>query len=143
MNTWFECKVTYEKTNENGLLSKTTESYLIDTVSYTHVEAKLTEELAPFTANGIFTINTIKRVKIAELFLNDKEEDDKYFRCKVNLISLDEKKGVEKKTAATMIVKSSSLPHAVERLDKEMSSTLFEYEIASVVETNIMDIYQA
>ena len=106
----------------------------------TEAETRLVEELAPFTSRGDLIVSSVKKEKIAELFLSDHEEDDKFFRCKVNFISLDEKRGVEKKMPATMIVKSDSLSNAVLRLKKEMDESLSNYQIASVVETNIMDV---
>lgn len=142
MNTWFECKVSYEKISDTGVPQKTSEGYLIDAVTYTDAEARLIEEVTPFTSTGEFSISTIKRVKIAELFLSNAESDDRYYRCKVNLITLDEKSGSERKSSVTMIVQSSSLPEAVSKLQKEMDSTLITYEIATVTETNIMDVLQ-
>ncbi len=140
MNNWYECKVRYEKTDDTGAIKKANESYLIDAYSVTEAEARLVEELAPFTSRGDLIVSSVKKEKIAELFLSDHEEDDKFFRCKVNFISLDEKRGVEKKMPATMIVKSDSLSNAVLRLKKEMDEGLSNYQIASVVETNIMDV---
>lgn len=141
MNNWYECKVRYEKLSETSLSKKTSESYLIDAYSVTEAEARIVEEVAPFSSDGEVVISSIKREKFAELFLSPHEEDDKYYRCKVLFISLDEKNGVEKKTPSTMIVKASSLVRAVSILDKEMSSTMNNYSIASVVETNIMDVF--
>ena len=138
MANWFEYKATYEKTVENGLTKRTSEGYLVEGDSYTEIEAHLTEELTPFTSLGDLVINTIKRIKLADLFLSERPEDDRFYRCKVNFISLDETKGVEKRTAATMIVQSDSLPNALERLEKEMSTTLSPYEIAAITETIIM-----
>lgn len=143
MNNWYECKVRYEKTDDTGALKKTNESYLIDAYSVTEAETRLVEELAPFTSRGEMIVSSVKKEKIAELFLSDHEEDDKFYRCKVNFISLDEKRGVEKKMPATMIVKSDSLPNAVIRLKKEMDEGLSNYQIASVAETNIMDVLTA
>ncbi len=140
MNNWYECKVRYEKLTEGGAMKKTTESYLIDAYSVTEAETRLIEELAPFTSQGELIVSSVKKEKIAELFLSDNELDDKYYRCKVNFISLDEKKGVEKKMPATMIVKADSLPSAVLRLKKEMEEGLTDFQIASVIETNIMDV---
>ena len=140
MNNWYECKVRYEKISDEGGLKRTNESYLIDAYSVTEAEARLTEELAPFTSQGDMTISSIKKEKIAEIFFSDVETDDKYYRCKVNFISLDEKRGIEKKMPATMLVKADSLPAAVIRLKNEMEQGLSNYQIASVVETNIMDV---
>lgn len=141
MNNWYECKVRYEKITDEGGIKRTNESYLIDAYSVTEAETRLVEELSPFTSRGDMVVSSVKKEKIAELFSSDLEEDDKYYRCKVNFISLDEKKGVEKKMPATMIVKASSLPAAVLRLQKEMDEGLSNYQIASVVETNIMDVF--
>ena len=35
MHTWFECKIRYEKTMENGMQKKVTEPYLVDALSFT------------------------------------------------------------------------------------------------------------
>ena len=41
MHTWFECKIRYEKTMENGMNKKVTEPYLVDALSFTEAEARL------------------------------------------------------------------------------------------------------
>ena len=48
MHTWFECKIRYEKTMENGMIQKVTESYLVDALSFTEAEARIIEEVTPF-----------------------------------------------------------------------------------------------
>ncbi|MBB6274950.1 DUF4494 domain-containing protein [Porphyromonas circumdentaria] len=141
MNNWYECKVRYERLADTGLSKKSSESYLVDAYSVTEAEARIIEEVTPFASTGEVMISSIKREKFAELFLSTEDEDDKFYRCKVLFISLDEKNGVEKKTPVTMIVKASSLLKAVNRLDKEMSTSMTDYSIASVVETNIMDVF--
>ena len=141
MNNWYECKVRYERLADTGLSKQSSESYLVDAYSMTEAEARIIEEVTPFASTGEVMISSIKREKFAELFLSTEDEDDKFYRCKVLFISLDEKNGVEKKTPVTMIVKASSLMKAVNRLDKEMSSSMTDYSIASVVETNIMDVF--
>ena len=141
MNNWYECSVRYEKLADTGLSKRSAESYLVDAMSVTEAEARLVEEITPFSSTGEIVISTIKRAKIAELFLNDNDEDDKYSRCKVLFIVLDEKNGVEKNTPVTMIVKASSLANAVAVIEREMSRTTHDYSIAAVVETNIMDVF--
>ena len=141
MNNWYECSVRYEKLADTGLSKRSAESYLVDAMSVTEAEARLVEEITPFSSTGEIVISTIKRAKIAELFLNDNDEDDKYYRCNVLFIVLDEKNGVEKKTPVTMIVKAISLANAVAVIEREMSRTTHDYSIAAVVETNIMDVF--
>lgn len=45
MHNWFECKITYEKMLENGMQKKVTEPYLVDALSFTEAEARITEEV--------------------------------------------------------------------------------------------------
>ena len=67
MNTeWFECKVRYDKTMENGQIKKVTEAYLVDALSFTEAEKRFLEEIEPFMS-GEFTVTDIKRARIAEL----------------------------------------------------------------------------
>lgn len=73
------------------------------------------------------------------MFLND--NGNRYFKDKVYFISLDEKSGSEKKTAATMLAQANSLREALEVIEKGMSGTLADYEIASLSKTAIMDIF--
>ena len=47
MNEWFECKVRYEKTLENGQVKKVTEPYLVDALSFTEAEHRFIEETEP------------------------------------------------------------------------------------------------
>ena len=47
MHTWFECKIRYEKTMENGMNKKVTEPYLVDALSFTEAEARIIEEMRP------------------------------------------------------------------------------------------------
>ena len=48
MNKWFECKVKYVKTMENGLEKPVTETYLVDALSFTEAEKRFLEEIRPF-----------------------------------------------------------------------------------------------
>lgn len=142
MAAWFECKVTYEKVADNGMPKKVVESYLVDADSFTLAEAKMIEEITPFVSMGEFNISNIRKVNYAELFLNEDDKCDRYYRCKVLYVTIDEKNGVEKKTPAFMLVKSDSLPNAVAELEKQIGKGLAEYEIASVAETALMDVFQ-
>ena len=139
MYNWFQCKVKYERNADDGGIAKVNESYIIDALSFTEAEERINEEMKPFIS-GDFLVSDIKRARISELFPN--ESGDKWYRCKVNFISLDEEKGVEKRVASTMFTQASTLKEAVEVLDKGMKGSLADYEIASVVETNVMDVFK-
>ena len=51
MHTWFECKIRYEKLMENGMNKKVTEPYLVDALSFTEAEARITASCFPVKRN--------------------------------------------------------------------------------------------
>jgi len=138
MHNWFECKIKYEKTAEEGKIVKVTETYLVDALSFTEAEARITEEMKPFIS-GEFIVSAIRRVKINELFPN--ENGDKWYRAKVNFIALDEEKGIERKTPCMMLVQANDTNDANSGIIEGMKETMADYEIASITETLIMDVY--
>mgnify|MGYP000628684382 FL=1 len=140
MHTWFECKIRYEKVMENGMNKKVTEPYLVDALSFTEAEARIIEEMTPFIS-GEFTISDIKRANYSELFPSDEESADRWFKCKLIFITLDDKSGAEKKTSTQVLVQAADLRDAVKKLDEGMKGTMADYQIASVAETAIMDVY--
>ena len=140
MHTWFECKIRYEKVMENGMNKKVTEPYLVDALSFTEAEARIIEEMTPFIS-GEFTVSDIKRANYSELFPSEEEAADRWFKCKLVFITLDEKSGAEKKTSTQVLVQAADLRDAVKKLDEGMKGTMADYQIASVAETAIMDVY--
>ncbi|MDR0989502.1 MAG: DUF4494 domain-containing protein [Prevotellaceae bacterium] len=140
MHTWFECKIRYEKTLENGMIKKVTEPYLMDALTFTESEARILEEMTPYLS-GEFTVSDIKRANYSELFFAQDEDADRWFKCKLLFITLDEKSGAEKKTATQVLVQAADLRDAVKRLDEGMKGTMADYQIASVAETPIMDVF--
>lgn len=138
MANWFECKVKYDKMMENGMQKKVNEPYLVDALSFTEAEARIIKEMTPFIS-GEFSVSAVKRANISELFFD--ETGDRWYKCKVNFITLDEKIGMEKKTASYILVQASDFQRSVENLMECMKGTLADYEVASITETPLMDVY--
>ena len=139
MHTWFETVVSYEKTAEEGRIVKKTEHYMVDALTHAEAENRIIEEMKPFIS-GEFQVSKVARKKINEIFYN--ENGDKWYRAKVNYVTLDEEKGVEKRTGVTMLVQASDLKEAVDGVIEGMKGSMADYEIHTVTETLIMDIYK-
>ncbi len=125
---------------ENGLTKKVNEPYLVDALNFTEAEARIIEEIRPFMS-GEFTVSDIKRANYSELFSSDEESADRWFKCKLLFITLDERSGAEKKTSVQILVQAADLRDAVKKLDEGMKGTMADYQIASVAETAIMDVF--
>lgn len=140
MHTWFECRIRYEKVMENGMQKKVTEPYLVDALSFTEAEARIIEEMTPFIS-GEFVVADIKRANYSELFPSNDEQDDRWFKCKLVFITLDEKSGAEKRTSTYVLVQASDLDRAKQNLDEGVKGKMADYQVPSVTETPIMDVY--
>lgn len=141
MHEWFECKIKYEKTLENGLVKKVSEPYLVDAISFTEAEKRIIEEITPYMT-GEFQVTDIKRARYAELFETLEESADRWFKSKLTFITLDEKSGAEKKTSQNVLIQAADLRAAVARLDEGMKGSMMDYVISSIAETPIVDVYK-
>lgn len=138
---WFECKIKYEKMMDDGVQKKVTELYVVDALSFTEAESSIIEEQSAFIS-GEFEVTDIKKAKYSEIFFSDKESDDKWYKVKVQFITIDEKTDKEKLSNVLYIVQANSLETAVEYIGDIMGKTLQDYKSAKVEETTIMDIYE-
>ena len=138
MRNYFLVGIKYEKTAEEGKIVKVNEAYLADALSFTEAEARINEEMQPFIS-GKFIVDKIQRAKVNELFPS--KLGNKWFKSKVFFGSLDEEKGVEKRTACTMYVQANDIKEAEANLKEGMKGTIADYEIASITETKILDVF--
>lgn len=140
--TFFECKVRYEKTMETGELKKVTETYVVDALSFTEAEGRVIEEMRPYVGDNEMEVTAIKISSYKELFFSECEADEKYYKVRCNFITIDEKNGKERKTFADYLVQASSVDEARKTIEEAMSVMLIDYVIGSIVETNIMDVFE-
>src|SRR5574344_1167267 len=141
MNNYFETKVRYSKTMENGKEKMITEVYIVDGLSFTEVEARIIKEMESFISNG-FEVSAITKTKYSELVKDSNEKADKWFKCKLMFISLDEKSGEEKKTAYYYLVQAEDLEHAKNNVSEFIKTSMADYEISSISETSVLDVYE-
>ena len=138
MANWFECKVRYVRMLETGMQKAVNEPYLVDALSFTEAESRITEEMAPFIS-GEFTVSAVKREKLSEVFYD--ETGDKWYKVKYNIITVDEKTAVEKKTSVTTLVQAANFQAALDNFMEGMKGTMADFEIASITETTLMDVF--
>ncbi len=139
MANWFECKIRYDKTQENGSIKKVTEPFLVDALSFTEAEARIIEEQTPFVS-GELNVSAVKRTKISEIFWDDSA--DRWYLVKVAFITIDEKTAVEKKAISQILVAATDFKGALNSFMEGMKGTMADFEIQSITETPIMDVYK-
>ena len=139
MNNYFLVKIRYDKMQENGIIKTVTEQFLVDALSFTDAEARITEEMKPYT-QGEFMVSAISRYKVSESFLD--ESGERYYRCKLEYITLDEKSGSEKKQGVFFLVQSDTIENAKNIVVAEMKKTMIDYTIQKIEETKILDVFK-
>ena len=138
---WFECKVKYRKFDEaSGTQKVKTEPFLVDAMSYTEAESRITEEMAAYLMEGEeIKITNIKMANYAEI--HPFENSDRWFKSKVSLIAFDEESGKERKTNLYLLVQANDVKEAYENTISTMQDTMGEYSIPAVSESPIMDVF--
>lgn len=140
MANWFECKVAYHKMVENGMQKKVTDTFLVDALSFTEAEARVIEEVTPFVS-GEMDVASVKKTKISEIFRDDTA--DKWYLVKVAFITIDEKTAQEKRAISQILVAGSNFKGAYDNFMEGMKGTMADFDIVTLSETNILDVYAA
>ena len=138
---WFECKIRYEKVMEDGLQKKVNENYVVDALSFSEAETRITEEMSAYIS-GEFEVADIKKAVFKEVFFTDDNIADKWYKAKLQFITIDEKTEKEKRSTVTYLVQAGSMNGAMKNIDEVMGGTMIDYVVASVAETTIMDVYE-
>ena len=139
--TWFECKIRYEKVMVDGLQKKVTEQYVVDALSFSEAEKRITEEMSAYIS-GEYEITDVKKAQYKEIFFDDAEMSDRYYKAKLAFITIDEKTEKEKRSNVTYLVQAATLDGAVKNINEVMDSTMIDYEKSNIAETKIMDVFE-
>ncbi len=139
--TWYECKVKYRKFDENsGKHTNKTEPYLVDAISYTEAEKRITEEMQAYLADSEeIKITNIKVANYAEI--HPFENSDRWFKSRVSLIAFDEESGKERKSNMYLLIQANDVKEAYENTVSTMQDTMGEYSIPAIAESPIMDVF--
>lgn len=138
--TWFEATVRYERQTENNT-RKVNELYIVDAISFAEAEERIVDYITPFTSDDI----EVRKLAIApytEIFFSNNDSDDHYYKARLAFITLNERTGKEKKSPVTVLIQASSLEAARKNIDNQMSDTAIDYEIKSITETPILNIFE-
>ena len=140
--TWFEAKIQYEKVMEDGLQKKVVEQYVVDALSYAEAENRIIEEMSAYIS-GVFDMKDLKKAPYKEIFFDDQDpQADRYYKAKLEFITIDERTEKEKRSRVTYLVQASDLHRAMKNVDEVMSGTMIDYEACAVDDTKIIDVFE-
>ncbi len=137
MATWYLCKIQYMKQLEDGKMKIVSEDYLIDAVSFTDAEARI-YKLVSSTINE-FNIVGVRKTNFRDVFNYD--DTEKWFKCKMSYVAVDESGGKEKRINSYMLVSADNPKQAYERLEEQMAAMIVPYDITDVNATTIVEVF--
>ena len=139
--SWFETKIRYDKTMEDGRNKKVTEVYTVEALSFTEAESAITEEMSHYIS-GEFDVKAITRAPYGEIFFSNADSDDKWFKTRLAFITIDEKTEKEKRSNVVYLVQAESLDKARQYVKDIMAKTMVDYEVVSISETPLFDVFE-
>ena len=140
VSKFFEVKIQYQKTLEDGKEKKVTEQYVVEALSFTEAESRIAEEMLPYT-DGDLDVVSEKIAPYNEIFLSDNSTDDKWFISKVGFITLDEKTAKEKKQTFRYLVQAETSEKAMDYTKEMFSHCMSDYSIDSVQDTPTLNVF--
>lgn len=138
---WFEVKIRYEKTVEDGTQKRVTEKYVVDALSFTEGETTITDEMAVYIS-GDYKVTAMAPTSYHEIFFSNDGADDKWYKAKLQFITIDEKTEKEKRSTVTYLVQGATLSKALKHIEEVMGGTMIDYVIVGINETTIMDVFE-
>lgn len=140
-STWFETKVKYQKTMEDGSEKVVSEAYVVDALSFTEAESAIIDEMSVYVS-GELKVSGIGKAVYGEIFFSDVDDDDKWYKAKLQFITIDEKSEKEKRSNVTYLVQAKSLARALRYIDEVMGKTMIDYDVVGLNETKLMDVFE-
>jgi hypothetical protein len=138
MNNWMMCKVKYTKQLDNGAFKRVSEPYLFAAMSFTDAEARIYEELGSVIM-GEFNVVSIARQEIHDIFAYD--DSDTWYKSKVTYENVDLDTDTVKKTSQNFLVSAGSVKEANERIKENLTGMMVDYDIKSIIETPIVEVF--
>lgn len=138
---WFEAKIRYEKTMEDGMPKKVTETYVVDALSFGEAEKRILKEMSSYVSGEIEIVD-LKIAAYKEIFFADSDMADKWYKAKLAFITIDEKTDKEKRTSVCYLVNAGTINSAIKNIEEAMSGTMIDYNTLNVSETSIVDVFE-
>lgn len=137
MAQWIETRLRYDKIDERGRQKKVNEPYLVDALSFTEAEARITEEMKPYIS-GEFSVAAVKKAKIADVFSS--VSCGNWYKVRAAIFTVDKKSGCEKRSISDFLVQALTIEDALTGFRSEISP-MVDYEITAITETPIIDVF--
>lgn len=137
---WFEVAVRYTKTIEDGTRKAMTERYGVDAMSFTEAESRIIDALSG-SIDGEYRTTSESQATYTDVVLGDCDNDEYWFKVKLQFINIDERTGKEKYSNVMYLVQAQSVASALNNINTAMRDTLADYRVVSVCATKLINVF--
>ena len=89
--------------------------------------------------SGEFLVTNIRKANYADIF--NFEDGDRWYKCKVSFVAIDEEAGKEKKVSNQILVFALDVKDAFDKVHQGMNGSTVDFEINSIMESAILDFF--
>lgn len=139
--SWFEVTIRYSKPLEDGTDKMVTERYGVDALSFTEAESRIIGEMGT-NITGEFKITSESQTNYNEVVFSNDSEDEYWFKCKLQFITINESNGKEKYSNINYLVQAKSVAKALDNITKMMRGTMTDYKVVSISATKLIDVFE-
>lgn len=139
---FYQVNINLVKDNSDGTTQKAKQQYIIVCETPEEATAKARQEATPYTHEGLgeMQITSCKEIKLDSIDFRDKPADF-FFKVGTKLSIMDEN-GKEKFKTVYSLVEADTIKEALHSIMFTLDGSHIDYEIVSIVRTNIDMIIQ-
>lgn len=138
MIQYIEVVISYDRRFEDGVVKRVSERYLVDAESLAEAETVVIDKMRPYMS-GEFVATSARRTKIADMWGFGA---DKYWLAKVTVVTVDERTDKERRSVEQMLVGADSFKEAYDVFADGMRDTAADWELVSLSQTRIVDVFR-
>lgn len=134
---YFEVSAKLTRTQDDGEEKRVKETIVVEAESFGDAEEKALTEYDGYDVD----IVSVSIAPYKEVLFSKDGNDDKFYKAKVDFISLDEKTGKEQRTKVVYLVQASSLSRALTYIDKVMKEAMIDYVSVAATGTSVDAVF--
>lgn len=138
MQTWFSCKVKYQKIDEHGKQVRASETYLVEAINFTEAETRIFEIMEQY-GSGDIVVAGISKTNFSEIV--NYEDGQYWYKAKVTWEDFDEKSAKVSKVTNHFLVAANSVKETFDRVEDSLESLMVPFEIPAISLSSVLDVF--
>jgi hypothetical protein len=138
MQTWFSCKVKYQRIDEHGKQSRANETYLVEAINFTEAETRIFEMMEQY-GHGDIIVAGITKTNFSEIINYD--DGQYWYKAKVQWEDVSDDSGKVSKITNYLLVAANSVKQTYERVEEAMENMMVPIEIPAISLSPVLDVF--